>query len=81
MMIKKCEICGNEFSTRYSRQKCCSVTCGNEAKKRNAKENARKKAEQAEKKHTLEEINRMARAAGMSYGKYVAMQYIERNHI
>lgn len=60
--------CGKEFSGTRTQQYCCTdcrTTTRNQKPKRTC---------------TIDEIARKAKANGMSYGKYVAMQYeTERN--
>lgn len=76
--IKKiCKLCGREFITTKKTQVYCDKRCTDKANKLASCE--RKKAKAAEKNKpkrcTIADINEAARAAGMSYGKYVAMQY------
>lgn len=67
---KKCKICGREFVA----VNWCNVYCSDECRKIGVRKNeeAKKRSE-----HPNEEIVRIAikaRAAGMSYGQYVAQQ-------
>lgn len=73
---KKCELCGTEFLTNYAQKRYCSDACRAEAKRTQSlhyKEQKKKK----KKESSFVEINRKAREAGMSYGKYVAMLHME----
>ena len=87
----KCEVCGKIFLTAYVRQVTCSMECKYERTKMLARENdrqrreairngthpsLRKKAKQ-KKVATVEEIQREAREAGMSYGQYMARLYMQ----
>ena len=86
-MIKKCKICGEEFTTKYQAKEYCSESCRREAcnerqgKTRKANEKkergsyARKydaKKAAEESSRRIRELERAAAAAGMSYGKYVS---------
>ena len=63
--------CGREFLGRRTQQYCCP-----ECRVPTYIPKRRKKKQDC----TLDEITRRAKEAGMSYGKYVAMQYLnERN--
>ncbi|MBO5068993.1 MAG: hypothetical protein J6C37_01315 [Roseburia sp.] len=73
--VKKCSICGKHFITNKSRVVCCSPECQKKRNKEIQNEARRKYVSQKEpkkKKKTLEEISVEARAAGMTYGQYVA---------
>lgn len=80
--IRICLECGKEFAPRSGTQVCCGPVCQDTRTKvlaRNWKDMQREKeqAEKAAKKkrkkaETLAEINAKARAAGMTYGKYMA---------
>lgn len=81
-----CEICGKVFSTNKSLKVTCSPECNKERHKllvrannrtRSEKRKSRKKPRQ-NKVETLAEVQRKARAAGMSYGQYVQVEYIRK---
>lgn len=86
-MIKViCKECGKEFEAKDSRQKYCSNECYRIASKRRARESYKKpehkqhempviKKESAN--NALVEMAIRAREAGMTYGKYVAMLYLQ----
>lgn len=57
-------MCGNEFMGARTQQYCC-IDC-----------RARNRKNHHINNHTLDYVARKAKANGMSYGKYVAMQYI-----
>lgn len=60
---KKCTVCGKIFiKSRTSVAEVCSKEC--KEKKKNTKTG-------------IDETNRSAREAGLSYGKYVALQYLK----
>ena len=73
---KKCAVCDKEFGAWNNRQKFCCEAC----KRKNAKKyyEAYKHVEIKDKAKknkgtSLEEIDKEARKAGMTYGQYVAM--------
>jgi hypothetical protein len=76
-----CEICGGEFYSHRKDSKCCSDSCKREYRKvyqSNYREGVfcgtpEKAPDVTRKPSNLAEINRLAREAGMSYGRYVAM--------
>lgn len=76
--IRICVECGVEFAPSRETQVCCNSICQHERIRKIEKswrEEAKKKDEKTKKKaDTLAEINAKARAAGMTYGKY--MEYI-----
>lgn len=81
-MIKNCKYCGNRFSTHRSNAKYCCERCRYEAKKKMDRESYKSPHIQEQPKNknaNLIEINRRAREAGMSYGKYVAQKYMEES--
>ena len=78
----KCKCCGKYFEHHNYCKKYCSPECTKAARKKREQQYWEDKKEQQydekkDPKSALSEINSLARAAGMSYGKYVAMKYIE----
>lgn len=74
MMYKiVCNVCGGTFYSPRKDAKYCSETCRRKPRGPTKKEK--------QKKICLAEINEKARTAGLSYGKYKALEYIEKNHI
>ena len=79
-MIKKCIICGNEFTTNRDAQLCCSKKCSlirnNEVAKENYKlhEASRKvqKKMPPSNHDAIADIAIEARKQGLTYGQYVA---------
>ena len=85
---KTCPICNKEYITHASYRKYCGDDCAKEAKRRSRiaysdiyREKCKiiKRQKRAEKKRIqvsnfpdLEEVDRMARESGMTYGQYVA---------
>ena len=61
-MISKCEWCGKEFDRRNAQRYCCHE----------CKNTAMRKSKQKKQKNSVTDIAVAARAAGMTYGKYVA---------
>lgn len=87
----KCEICGKIFRTSYSQKVTCGPDCKKERSRRLAYDwnRARREAIQngtrpkperkkQNKVETIEEVQRKAREAGMTYGKYMAMIQCQR---
>lgn len=87
----ECEVCGKVFLTNRSENKTCSPECRHERDLRVKRENHRKFREamkednaikrvtQKQKKvESLTEVHRKAREAGMSYGKYMEMQFLQQ---
>lgn len=91
-MIGLCVICGKEFEIgRYDgNRKTCSPECQDENQRRlqreryhrYAEDRAAKKARSETSAETLAKVNAKARAAHVSYGKYVAiMKDAEARHL
>ena len=74
---KNCKYCGNEFLTTNKNRIYCSRECSNNeiAKKKREKHKQERELLESKKQNNLVKINEAARAAGLSYGKYVALQY------
>ena len=62
--------CGKEFLGTRTQQFCC-IEC------RSSKDKSLPKGEKPKRPCTLNEVAKEAMEKGMSYGKYVAMQYQE----
>lgn len=81
--IRKCKICGQPFVSKSRRNVICKdPNCKVENARISARESQRaRKSAQARRStpviegSTLAEINEKARAAGLSYGQYIAQQY------
>lgn len=67
-MIKNCEYCGKEFEAVRTTHRCCTHKCA---------EKLREERKALPESHLIPNCQQ-ARAMGMSYGKFKAMQYIER---
>ena len=76
-MLKPCERCSNEFDGRWNQKYCndCRMEAYSEGSKQRRRRARRKKGH---KESHLIDHAQAARAAGMSYGKYMAMQYLEK---
>lgn len=85
--VKICPVCGREFVTE--RRRYCSEGCSREARIKNQKIRNRelsrkprpistKPRGKPEQVSSLQELARKAREAGMTYGQYVASEYV--NH-
>ena len=75
--IKKCAICGMQFtSAKSNTKKYCSVECVVEAKRLRCEQNRRfcaeRKRHAGEKNKSIVEIDRRAKDEGLTYGQYVA---------
>lgn len=79
-----CAVCGGTFYSHRRNTPVCSETCRRQYKKMKkaemVKSNTSATPTQKRKSH-IEDINAAARAAGMTYGKYMAMKYAEKNRI
>lgn len=71
-MIKNCKYCGKEFEAVRKTHNCCSRRCAVRLC------NEKKAEEKALPESHLVPNCQAARKLGMSYGKFKAMQYIER---
>lgn len=73
----RCGNCGLIFEKQNYNQRYCCDACRRKGNSRKSKERYRlqKIAKQKNKKPTLADINNKARAAGMTYGKYMAQEY------
>lgn len=76
----KCEECGLIFEKKRNNQRYCCPECSKAGRLRKSRENHRaarlaKQRQAKNRKPTLSEINQKARAAGMTYGKYMAQEY------
>lgn len=74
---KSCKHCGNEFLTTNKNRIYCSDKCSRKENKKIQREKYKQERELLERKkqNNLVKTNEAARAAGLSYGKYVALQY------
>ena len=90
----KCKQCGKEFESIYPRQTHCSVECSYQSKlvwqreyhnkkvKPKRKQAVEvKKEKKVRKQASLVDMAVAARAAGLSYGQYVAMQNVQNTKI
>ena len=70
--IKECRFCGARFSTETGFKTYCSVEC---KKKNKAVHDSQRRGSYTRKKKDsdLARLNEEARAAGMNYGMYVAI--------
>ena len=71
-IIVKCQCCGKEVEARNSKRKYCGPEC---AKKMNKQKQAEKAAVQTKTNEEVTEVAKLALAAGLSYGQYVARTY------
>lgn len=78
----KCKICGKEFTAKTKRRQLCGKECVRINAKNNFKnlEERRKeeRKQKKEKKSTITEIAVKAKQAGMSYGQYTALMYMQK---
>lgn len=82
MEKRNCKNCRKKFTPTSEKQKYCCPVCRTEyAKKLRIKRSQRRKQEKIAKKEkqktasTIVQVNREARACGMSYGVYNARKY------
>lgn len=82
--LRVCKVCGREFMG-FSTAKMCSPACKREdARTRDAIKRIKAREQQESSKKNMSELARLneeARAAGMSYGQYVAMKYVEKERV
>ena len=79
-MIKVCKWCNKKFTAKKLNQEYCCKACGQEGKRKYQREyeaNKKSKSKETEKKpkkkvNAITDIAIAARAAGMTYGEYVA---------
>lgn len=77
-IIKKiCAECGAEFETNNRNKLTCSSTCAAKRSANNKKYYQRRAKTEGKKKEKLAEIAKQAKQVGLSYGQYVAQQYIK----
>lgn len=76
---KKCDVCGELFLTYRENVKYCCDDCRQEGYRRRAMERDASKKAKKEAMSTLAETNQAARDAGMSYGKYVGLQWLKEH--
>ena len=74
---KSCVICGKQFITQAASAKCCGAECRRENglirnREKKERDKIRKAAKQHQTKVTVADIAVRAKAAGLSYGQYVA---------
>lgn len=83
--VVECAICGRKFIKGSNNAKYCSTSCKNKAwkaqsqawlreYKRQLREEQRRLISPYKPRETIEEVVAKANAAGMTYGKYVALQ-------
>ena len=79
MVIKQCECCGEKFPASRRSVKYCSDTCRKRqaAERNKSSYNDRQEKKSEKKPDRIVEINRLAREAGLSYGQYVAREYLK----
>ena len=90
MFNVECQYCGKIFLTNMERKTTCSLECNYERSLIRQRENGRKRREairngtlpkpkprKQKKVATVEEVQKKAREAGMSYGKYMALLYMQ----
>lgn len=85
---KKCIICGKKYKPRSSSQLCCSARCSRARRKEIRKQETaspalpmlsnEQRAELAKAHAKMLRRENEARAAGMSYGRYMAMLRMRR---
>lgn len=76
----KCEYCDLIFEKKKNNQRYCCPECSKAGRLRKSRDYHRaerlaKQKQKENKKPTLSDINQRARAAGMTYGKYMAQEY------
>ena len=89
MFNVECQYCGKIFLTNMERKTTCSEECNYERSLLRQRENGRKRREairqgwlpnpkpKQKKVATVEEVQKKAREAGLSYGQYMAQLYMQ----
>lgn len=78
MVIKECAICGKEFTQNKTFQIYCTRECYKKSRQAEiVKPRMKKAAEKKKPKMSILDINTAARAAGMTYGQYVAQMTLQ----
>ena len=77
LKVKECMWCKKPFMPHHVSQIYCGAECKRHAESQKARERPKKyksykKKEKPRKRNDLAEIDKAARAAGLSYGQYVA---------
>lgn len=91
---KECAICGKVFTPMTANQRYCSPDCREVSRKNMAKEYTKifwdevkaenekmRRGRKKKKPVSIDEIMRMAKEQGMTYGQFVAEQYKKGNSI
>jgi ribosomal protein L20 len=75
----KCKWCGSEYQTERKNTRYCCDECEKKAKKETERRYQERKLEKARKRLKLDadrlsisDVNALARAEGLTYGKYLA---------
>lgn len=76
---RECKHCKKIFKPNHASKAYCSIECRNAYNRERARLAEAAKRQKKKKKQTLAEITRAAKAAGMSYGKYVLQMEKEEN--
>ena len=74
-IIKTCEYCGIKFEASRQDRLYCSKTCCSKANHNIA--NGKPKTPPKKPKYSIEDIQRLARAEGLTYGQYMTRHYKE----
>lgn len=74
----KCIYCGKMFLQTAKNQKLCSDYCREEQRKIRDKQRQERRKLERDKKTSLVRKNQKARELGMSYGKYQAKLFMEK---
>ena len=72
---RSCPSCKKEFMQKTVVQIYCSRNCQNMHYREVVKQESKEKAKKEVKIGSLADVNNKARAIGMTYGQYMAMQY------
>ena len=75
-MIKNCVVCGKKFDG-WGAQKYCSKVCYAESRRVSRRQLKKKKSKAKKNTRLLERVN-AAKEAGLSYGQYMAREYLNR---
>lgn len=75
----KCGVCGSEFQTNRANVKYCCNACRSEASRNYPSRKKYQPEPENVPMSSLAITNQKAREAGMSYGKYVGLQWLKEH--
>ncbi len=74
---RKCKRCGKIYYPTSNRNLYCSRRCQQDQLVENARIERHRKANKKSNQDLIADVDREAKARGMTYGQYVALQYMK----